>query len=194
MGTVLIKNYTAPPIDKGEILRYLKTPKIKGFEDVFEGCINEVKKVLKYRVCYLETDIKIKENLCDFGDFSICSKDLAKCLKNSKKAIIFAATVGVEIDRLIIKNMTVSPTKAVIFDAIGSERIEALCDTFCSEIELEKNIKKTPRFSAGYGDLPLETQTKIFSVLSCEKNIGLTLNDSLIMSPNKSVTAIFGIK
>ena len=99
-----------------------------------------------------------------------------------------------EIDRLILKNTVVSPTKSVIFDAVGSEQIEALCDTFCEYIKEEKNAEITPRFSAGYGDLPLLFQREIFKILGCEKNIGLTLNSSLIMSPNKSVTAIFGIK
>ena len=44
-----------------------------------------------------------------------------------------------------------------------------------------------------YGDLPLEMQKDIFNVLDCSKRIGLTLNESLLMSPSKSVTAIIGI-
>ena len=50
-----------------------------------------------------------------------------------------------------------------------------------------------PRFSPGYGDLPLEMQRDIFRVLDCSRKIGLTLNESLLMSPSKSVTAIVGI-
>lgn len=191
---VEIKNLTPEKIEKSEVLRYLKAESETGIESLLKQCIVEAEKCLKYRVCFIETDLKISENICDFDVFSIASKDLAKCLKNSKKAIIFAATIGVEIDRLIIKNMSISPAKAVIFDALGSERIEALCDTFCQQIKAEKNAEITPRFSAGYGDLPLQFQREIFKILGCEKSIGLTLNESLIMSPNKSVTAIFGIK
>ena len=55
----------------------------------------------------------------------------------------------------------------------------------------EKHLR--PRFSAGYGDLSLSVQKDIFSVLDCARKIGLTLNDSLIMSPSKSVTAVVGI-
>ena len=36
-------------------------------------------------------------------------------------------------------------------------------------------------------------QKDIFKVLDCERKIGLTLNESLLMSPSKSVTAIVGI-
>jgi len=50
-----------------------------------------------------------------------------------------------------------------------------------------------PRFSPGYGDLPLETQREIFDVLDCSRRIGLMLNDSLLMSPTKSVTAFVGV-
>ena len=50
-----------------------------------------------------------------------------------------------------------------------------------------------PRFSPGYGDLPLSLQRDIFRVLDCPRKIGLTLNESLLMSPSKSVTAIVGL-
>ena len=49
------------------------------------------------------------------------------------------------------------------------------------------------RFSPGYGDLKLSSQKDIFRVLDCSRKIGLSLNDSLLMSPSKSVTAIIGV-
>ena len=50
-----------------------------------------------------------------------------------------------------------------------------------------------PRFSPGYGDFSLNHQTEIISVLQCPKKIGLTLTDSLLMAPAKSVTAVIGL-
>ena len=85
---------------------------------------------------------------------------------------------------------------SVCLQAIGAERIEALCNAFSLEMKNEyakSGRSLRPRFSAGYGDLPLELQREIFNALGCERRIGLTLNDSLIMSPSKSVTAIIGI-
>ena len=76
----------------------------------------------------------------------------------------------------------------------GLERIEALCDDFCNDIQNTLKTQLKPRFSAGYGDLPLDTQKQIFSLLNLSKNIGLTLNDSLLMSPTKSVTAFIGMQ
>jgi cobalamin-dependent methionine synthase I len=50
-----------------------------------------------------------------------------------------------------------------------------------------------PRYSPGFGDVPLAVQKTFFEILECQKNLALTLNDSLIMSPEKSVTAFVGV-
>ena len=57
---VLIKNYSEISFCEKEILRYLKAEKKDGFSYPFEECIKEAKKALKYRVCYIEADVKIK--------------------------------------------------------------------------------------------------------------------------------------
>ena len=91
----------------------------------------------------------------------------------------------------------ISPAKALIFQAIGAERIEALCEAFARDIHDrcgKIGAATGPRFSPGYGDLPLDIQKNIFAALDCPRKIGLSLNESLLMSPTKSVTAIIGIK
>ena len=82
-----------------------------------------------------------------------------------------------------------------MMQAIGAERIESLCDVFCEELsqELQEEGYLTSRFSPGFGDLPLTIQHDVFRVLDCSRKIGLTLNESLLMSPSKSVTAFAGI-
>ena len=160
---------------------------------ILNECLIESKSKLFYKVCYVLVDVKIDEDIIDFGFSKVRSKSLAKNLNSFNKAIIFSATIGVEIDRLIAKYNVVSPVKALIFQAIGAERIESLCNVFNEDIKGQyKEI--APRFSAGYGDLNIEFQRDIFKLLDCHKKIGLTLNDSLIMSPSKSVTAIIGVK
>jgi cobalamin-dependent methionine synthase I len=74
--------------------------------------------------------------------------------------------------------------------------VESLCDAFCAELKaeaMENGCFTRPRFSAGYGDLPLSLQKDIFRALSPEKHIGAALRESLIVSPSKTVTAIVGI-
>ena len=193
MGTILVKNYALMPFDKSEILRYAQakgeTPEL---DLIIDECIGEVSDKLLYKVCYGEFDISVDQPNIDFGFMNITSKDLSKNLKDCKKTVVFGATVGIELDRLILRYGRISPVKALIFQAIGAERIEALADAFNNEIK-EKYIT-VPRFSAGYGDFSVYKQTDIFNILDCGRKIGLTLNDSMMMSPTKSVTAIIGIK
>ena len=192
--TVLTKTYNNLPFNKKEILRYADckeiTPEI---EKLLNECIEEATQSLSYKVCYCVLPVKITGKTIDFGAFNVNSEKLKINLKNCEKAIVFGATLGTEIDRLIMKYGKLSPTKALFFQAIGAERIETLCDKFCDDIKKELNVNLKPRFSPGYGDLDLSCQKDIFKLLDCSKKIGLTLNDSLLMSPTKSVTAFVGI-
>lgn len=182
--TVLTKKYNDLPICEKEILRYAGCKdETSAITELLSSCINELSDKLSYSVCFCELDVQVENDVCDFEVFCAHSHDLAKSLKGQKKVILFAATLGVEIDRLIKKYSKISPSRALMFQAIGTERIEALCDAFCHDAGLGR------RFSPGYGDLSLNIQTKIFDVLNCTRNIGIFLNNSLLISPSKSVTA-----
>ena len=191
---IFSKKYTEPPFGEKEILRYAGCKDTNNETlDLARDCINEIKTKLTYRVCYRPFNANICGDVCDFDAFTFRSKTLATHLQRCNRVVVFAATIGVEIDRLITKYGRISPSKALLFQAIGAERIEALCDVFCADIAEEYHTCTKPRFSPGYGDLPLECQKDLFSVLSPEKQIGLFLTGSLLMSPSKSVTAIVGL-
>ena len=192
--TVLIKNYKLPQFNKEEILRYAGCKEPTGdMEQLVDECIRECEGVFTYKVCYCEVNVKISEDEVDLLFMKTKSKSLIKNLAGCQKAVVFGATVGIGIDRLIAKYGRSSPAKAVILQAIGAERIESLCGLFNEEIKgMYENTH--PRFSPGYGDLPVELQKDIFRLLDCPKNIGLSLNNSMMMSPSKSVTAIIGVK
>lgn len=195
MNTVtLTKTYAEPAFSEKEILRYAGCREAdESVLSLMASCIREARNTLSYQVCYRDLPVLVDRDCCDFGLFHVRSKHLAHNLQGCQQAVLFAATVGLQLDRLIAKYGRLSPSKALMFQAIGAERIEALCNAFCAELAREKNGSLRPRFSPGYGDLPLSLQKQLFSVLECEKRIGLFLNDSLLMSPSKSVTAIVGI-
>ena len=203
MNTVKILEYSSldlpeNQISKREILRYMKCQtKDEQTESLIDKGICECHGRFSYKVVCSVFDIKNDNGMLDLGFAKVKSRDLSKALSDCVSIILFAATIGLDIDRLILKFGRISPSLALCIQAIGAERIEALCDRFSLDMKgkfASEGKSLTPRFSAGYGDLPLEFQREIFSALSCEKNIGLTLNDSLLMSPTKSVTAIMGIK
>ena len=191
---VLTKSYSEPPISEREILRYAGcvTPDGETLA-LLSSALGEARGEIAYRVCYRILPLKISGNRCDFGLFSVESGDLAKNLDGAEKVILFSATLGLSLDRLIAKYSRLSPSRALMLQAIGTERIEALCDTFLEDAPKELGDCLRPRFSAGYGDLPLSAQRDIFKALDCERQIGVFLNESLIMSPSKSVTAFVGV-
>lgn len=141
--------------------------------------------------CTITNDITIQ-----LGSLVFESKHLAKNLKGCDRAVIFAATIGSSADTLIKRYSIMNLAKASIVQAAGAALIETFCDTLEDSIRLEaqkRNLYLRPRFSPGYGDLALEVQKSIFNVLECSKRIGITLTDSCLMYPSKSVTAIIGL-
>ena len=194
---VYLKLYTEPKYNIKEILRYMGCRKADdSISGLVNECITELSDKLTYKVCYTEFSIHPTEDGVDLSFMQTNSRGLKMNLFGCEKIVLFAATVGLEIDRLIARYGVISPVKSVAFQAIGAERIESLCDMFNDEVRSRaaaENLYTRPRFSAGYGDFELSAQREIFKVLDCQRKIGLTLNDSLIMSPSKSVTAIIGI-
>ena len=194
---ILVKKYDEPQVNIKEILRYMECK--ESSDDMLaliNDCLKEISGKLSYRVCYDTLDIKVCPEGADFNFVKCQSKGLATNLDGCHKAVIFAATIGIEIDRLIAKYSRLSPSKALCFQAIGAERIESLCNIFNDEITaklLRQELHTRTRYSPGYGDLSLDIQRDIFNYLDCPRKIGLSLNESLIMSPSKSVTAIIGV-
>lgn len=194
---ILVKSYAPPPVCWSEIYRYMRTAEPDSAVcDTARECMDEIAGALRYDVCYAETPVKEHNGALEFGFARTDSRDLRICLRGCDRAIIFAATVGAAPDRLIAKYMRFSPVKGLCMQAIGSERVEALCDKFCRELSAscaERGETLRPRYSPGYGDLPLEFQKDVFRLLDPPRRIGVFLGESLLMTPVKSVTAIIGV-
>lgn len=190
--------YDLPAINRKEVLRYMGSNTADDMTaKLISECEKECADCFSYLVCFDVFKVAVHNNTVDFTAFKVQSGDLAKNLNGCKSAVIFAATVGPKIDLLIKKYSSLSPAKALCLQAFGNERIEALCDLFnkqISDLQTQQKNQTRPRFSAGYGDFDLSCQTDIFKVLCCEKQIGVTLSDSFLMTPQKSVTAVIGIK
>lgn len=190
------KTYSDAPVNLNEVMRY-SGAKIwdENLKTLIESCAKECEKekAVNYTVCFAVTPILTCGNETDFSVFRLKSKNLVTALHGSKTALVFACTIGMGIDRLIKKYSEINPSRALIFQALGAERVETFTDLFISDYEKTYGVKTSPRFSAGYGDLSLSAQKDIFDLLNPQKHLGLTLNDSLLMSPSKSVTAIVGI-
>lgn len=144
------------------------------------------------KVCYEVFDI-VRDDSLYIGGIQLCSDSLQKHLEGCDRAVVMAATIGTEADRIRQRAAVASQLDELIYDALGTEAIEAVCDDLCERLELDYGCI-TKRFSPGYGDLSLEYQKDILMLLQADKKTGVGLTDSLLMTPTKSVTAFVGIK
>lgn len=182
--------------DKKEALRYMGIKALNTdseLDSIYDECLKEFKKAASYKAVYKLCDIDRCDNaVINFAFCSIRSESLYKNMSDCKSVAVFAATAGVGVDRLLLRYSKISPAHAVVADCIASSAIEVWCDEINNMINLYYETK--PRFSPGYGDVSLEYQKDVLSFLNAERKLGITLNDALMMSPAKSVTAFIGIK
>ena len=182
-------------ISRSETLRYLgyKAPPDNTALALIERYEAELRRVITPRYCAMTLDIDHAEDgRIRLEKIAIGSRDLKKNLDGAARAIIFAATLGAAADRLIASLCARGGAAGVICNALADAAIEGLCDL--ANERLTEGYISRPRFSAGYGDLPLSLQKDIVSLLNTQKHIGVTLTESLMLAPSKSVTAIIGIK
>ena len=145
-----------------------------------------------YRIFHLE---RIEEDFIQFGSLDIRSKSLGKNLKGCDKIVLFGATLGIGADQMIRKVSMKDMAKAVVLQACAAALLEEYCDECQDKIAremLEEKRYLRPRFSPGYGDFSISHQRRIIQILDCAKTIGLTLTESCMMVPAKSVTAVMG--
>ena len=194
---VFVESYSLPPVNPSEVFRYAACPSVGEAESsLLAQCLSEADCALRAQVCWANFPISLTDTCLDLSFAKTDASALRRHLSGCESVILFAATIGLGIDRLIARYSRLSPARALLFQALGAERIECLCDVFCADMRqrLAQNGKHlTKRFSPGYGNLPLTLQTDIFRALDCPRTIGLSLTDSLLMMPSKSVTALIGV-
>ena len=210
---IFVKTYASlPPPDREEICAYAGVRRRTADSDaMLEKALALCADAFQPRLCYalfpltektseraLPTVGAIeKMHRLFLGTHPLPGQALSRHLQNCPKVILFTATVGLTIDRMIQRHFVTEPAIAVWLNAIGSERVEALCRLFCTELKADyaaEGLVPIERFSPGYGDLPLAFQKDIFTLLDCPRKIGVTLNQSLLMSPEKSVSALVGLR
>lgn len=167
---------------KSEILRYLGYRNIAPREDI-DAVIDRVEKEVV--AVAVPRTVKIE---VDATSLLWDSNTVEKAMHGCKKAVIFAATLGAGVDRLIMQKECSNISEAVVAQAVAAALIEEVCDA------LQGEYSSFPRVSPGYGDFPLDAQKDILKMLETGTKIGLSMTEALMLVPTKSVTAIFAIK
>ena len=186
--------------DFKEVARYLGYSRtVSPDQDVsglMEKAADEMAAIMKPQAVFEVFDLTVGlESELSFADVSLHSRDLSRNLAGCSKVALLAATLGPQVDALIRRHSSTDPVYASILQATGPMYIEELVDLVNEEIKkiaASQGLKTKPRYSPGYGDVSLEVQKDFFRLLPCTR-IGLTLMDTLIMAPEKSVTAFVGL-
>ncbi|GFH42104.1 vitamin B12 dependent methionine synthase activation domain protein [Lactococcus hodotermopsidis] len=190
------------PLEKSEVLRYLGYKRKQELTDDLSSLVDdlmlEVQEISNARYFYQAYDFTLDaENFAvhvTHTDLVLQSKTIFNQLKNAKKVVLLAATLGIEIERQIRLYELSEMTKAFILDSACVDYIEKVCDL--AEVDMNtkfSNYTLNRRFSPGYGDLSLDIQPQFLKTLAADKQLGLTLTETNLMVPRKSVTAIIGL-
>ncbi len=196
--------YESPSIHVTEWLRYACIPvyeqeraaKDPKLASSMEKALSLISGAVSFRVGFMVLPLVWNEEGFPVFPFEQRSEKLRKNLLGCDRAVLFAATIGAGIDRLIRRYEKADPQMGLLLQGLGAERVESLCDAFDEEVKAvcKEHGKETRfRYSPGYGDLPIEVQRQFLPLLDAERRLGITLSDSCLMAPSKSVTAIIGV-
>lgn len=135
-------------------------------------------------------------DVLNIGTMKIKSRNLERNLRGCKYAALFGATLGAQVDLLLRKHSVTDMARTVVLQACAAACLEEYCDECQEEIGRKaagQGLWMRPRFSPGYGDFDIHYQGEILRMLDAPKKIGLTMTESCMLTPVKSVTALIGL-
>lgn len=157
---------------------------------VYDKAVSEVLRESTPKACFVKIPVSVDDSFVNFPFGKVESRDLAKNLSGCDEAFVFAVTLGHGAERLLSKMSHLSAADFFIYDAVGSALAESVCDE--AEKIIKGDMECKPRFSPGYGDFPLSAQKDVLALVNAQRLLGITLTDTCLMIPQKSITAIMG--
>ena len=132
--------------------------------------------------------------LCEGTTLLLTGADIAAHLAGCDRAAVLCATLSSGADAAIRQAGAFDVLAGMMTDAMASALTEQLCDAAEAEILAGlPGLHPTWRYSPGYGDLPLTVQGDLLRTVNAEKRLGVTLSDSGMLIPSKTVTAVIGL-
>ena len=109
------------------------------------------------------------------------------------EVVFLCGTIGAEFDAWQRRLSVTSGADTLLSQQIGLDAVEKVMDKLENEVKVKvegEGLKLRPRRSPGYGDLPLELSREIINRLDATRKIGVSITNSDLLVPSKSVTAI----
>lgn len=190
-----------PSVD--EILDFIQSPEMEEdhpatvFMTEILQELNEIQNISGGFIIKKIDKLLLKEGMLEIeGEVLNLDRQLSGYLKNATYAALFICTAGREFSEKTRElNDRGDFLEAYILDSIGSLTVENAMDKIQDSLAKEMGkfgMKTSNRYSPGYCNWTLSDQKKIFALIG-KNPIGITLNDSCLMYPTKSVSGIIGI-
>ena len=183
--------YIPVNLDLEELKRRLHTGKGGDWSQV-QTLVEEAQSLISakavYKVCYIES--KIEDAITIDGTW-LKSRVLRKNLNNVERVFPYVVTIG---NRLEKKTRACNDLlKKYYLDTIGNVALtdarKYLKDQLRSRYALDGMSYMSP---GSLKDWAIEEQRSLFSILGdVESSIGVRLNETLVMIPNKSLSGIY---
>ncbi|MCR5177134.1 MAG: methionine synthase [Anaerovibrio sp.] len=184
-------------IDRKEAKRYAGLQKSNFDDKIIDEACELARLIINPRGIWEQYDYdEISQTIKASPEFQLKGNSIKKHLTGCKKVILIAVTVGIEIENKITSLFKEGKYGlSLILDAAATAAVEQSAD------QMEKAIKNQVvkqgynmkwRFSPGYGDWPIQQQPEIVKAVQAEA-IGISLTESMMLEPRKSITALIGL-
>ena len=186
-----------PVVDAKETRRYAGLAKAEFDEASIAAACEECALLAAPRVQWEIYDYDCKENVVrSEPTFIMEGSSIRKHLAGAERVVFLAATIGEAVEDAVTRHFDEgSYAHSVLLDAAATTAVEQACDA--CETMLRPQFAKEGftmrwRFSPGYGDWDIHAQPELLR-LSHADVIGMSLTESLMLRPRKSVTAVIGL-
>ncbi|MGD0591220.1 MAG: vitamin B12 dependent-methionine synthase activation domain-containing protein [Bacteroidota bacterium] len=196
-------NFRDLTVSKSEIvstLGYVDSAIPLHFEEMIDDILSRLPSYCEIKAGYRLLDIKKSEERNDGlfvgSKFFKLQKIVASQLRKSEKAALFICTIGSAMETWA-KKLSAEGDAALSYlvDTVASVTEEQTTDVLHDHIEKQmqmQGLKITNRYSPGYCDWSVSEQHLLFSFFPVNF-CGITLTESALMVPIKSVSGIIGV-
>lgn len=182
------------------VLGYGNGPLPEPFDEYIEMALLDAKYLTDIRGAYaLVEDVKIdyKKHRLIAGEQELnVGKAVCSELKGTERLAFYVCTAGKTISEKSVNLLHGNvPVLGYVYDILGSIITEAAGDRMQSFLKMETVINGdllTNRYSPGYCQWPVADQHKIFAFFP-ENVCEISLTDSALMNPVKSISGVIGI-
>jgi hypothetical protein len=188
-------------VEQPSVLRYLgyqagrKVP--KRIVSLVDRHIEDTSMMIEPKHSFVIKDAeRVEGDTAYLGDVTFQGPVVAQLMRRSRKAAIFAVTIGGSLEGAVGKLADEGRIlDAAIVDAVGSAATENVANAVhdrVREIAGAQGLGTSARFSPGYCDWDIEQQEMVFRAMK-GRSAGIRLTNACLMVPRKSVSGIIGM-